>query len=77
MVALLKAEGGLEAYARRLMLSIGWREVDDPKRGDVGVVDIPGMGLTCAICLGSIWMAKGARRVITIEAQHVAAWSFQ
>lgn len=76
MVALLREKGGLEAYARSLMLSLGWREVDDPQRGDVGVVDIPGMGLTCAISLGSKWMAKGAHHVLTLPAPHVAAWRF-
>lgn len=74
MVRLLKREGGLEQYARRLMLSIGWSEVADPVRGDVAVVDIPGMGLTCAICLGERWMAKGGHHVLTVPAPHVAAW---
>lgn len=76
MLELLQQEGGLEAYARRLMLSIGWKEVLEPMRGDVGVVDLPGMGLTCAISLGSKWMAKGPHRVLTVAAPHVAAWSF-
>lgn len=75
MVRLLQREGGLEQYARRLMLSIGWNEVPEAARGDVGVVDLPGMGLTCAISLGSKWMAKGPHRVLTVAAPHVAAWS--
>jgi hypothetical protein len=74
MVELLQHEGGLEQYARRLMLSIGWKEVPDPARGDVAVVDLPGMGLTCSISLGSKWMAKGPHRVLTVAAPHVAAW---
>lgn len=76
MATLLRKEGGLEAYARRLMLSLGWQEISEPGRGDVGVVEIGGIGLTCAISLGSKWMAKGAHHVLTLPAPHVAAWSF-
>lgn len=76
MQTLLRDEGGLEPYARRLMLSLGWAEVSDPRRGDVGVIDLPGMGLTCAISLGSKWMAKGPHRVLIVPAPHRAAWSF-
>lgn len=74
MATLLREEGGLEAYARRLMLSLGWAEITDPGRGDVGAVEIPGMGLTCAISLGSKWMAKGPHRVLIVPAAHRAAW---
>lgn len=76
MAKLLQDEGGLEEYARGLMLSIGWSEVAAPERGDVGVVDLPGMGLTCAISLGARWMAKGPHRVLIVAAPHRAAWSF-
>lgn len=74
MVQLLRAHGGLAAYADGLLLSIGWSRCSSPARGDVGVADLPGMGLTCAISLGSKWMAKGPHRVLTIAAPHVAAW---
>lgn len=76
MVELLRQEGGLEAYASKLMAKLGWAETAHPKRGDVGVVDLPGMGLTCAVFLGSMWMAKGPHRVVTVAADHKAAWSF-
>lgn len=75
MVALLQREGGLEQYARGLMLSIGWIEVERPVRGDVAIIDIPGQGITCAICLGGRFMAKGSRLVVTIPATPLAAWS--
>jgi len=75
MLQLLQHEGGLEQYARRLMLSIGWQEVAEPVRGDVGVVAIEGMGATCAICLGSKWLAKGPHRVLIVAAPLIAAWS--
>lgn len=77
MRALLREHGGLEAYSRELILSLGWREVAEPGRGDVGVVRIKGMGLTCAISLGSMWMAKGPHHVLIVRAPHRAAWSLE
>lgn len=76
---LLRREGGLPAYAARLMASIGWDHVARPARGDVGLVDIPAMGLTCAICLeagepDALWMAKGARQLLVITAPHIDVW---
>lgn len=75
MATLLRQEGGLEPYARGLMLSLSWREGRELARGDVGLVEIPGMGLTCAIWLGSKWMAKGPSRVLIVAAPHLASWS--
>lgn len=77
MATLLLKEGGLPSYARSLMERLQWREVADPARGDVGVVDIAGMGITCAIYLGRGWMAKGAHRVVIVPAPHVAAWRLE
>jgi hypothetical protein len=80
MQTLLREEGGLEPYARSLMATLPWREINLPDRGDVGVVEFPEMGLTCAICLGhsflsgARWMAKGAGFVLTLPAPHRAAW---
>lgn len=74
MRTLLRDEGGLEKYARSLVEPLGWREIASPARGDVGVVMMPEMGLTCAISLGTRWMAKGNRFVLTLSAPHVAAW---
>lgn len=77
MVGLLRDQGGLEQYARTLITALGWQEVPDPQRGDVGVIDLPGSGLTCAICLGALWMAKGRCFVVTVRATPLAAWSFR
>lgn len=76
MQTLLRREGGLEQYSRSLMLGLGWSEITDPARGDVAVVKMPEMGLTCAISLGRTWMAKGKGFVLTLPAPHVAAWRF-
>ncbi|SCW61877.1 hypothetical protein SAMN02927924_01705 [Sphingobium faniae] len=76
---LLREKGGLVAYASELMAKLGWEAVERPGRGDVGVADIPGMGLTCAICLDNgedlpLWMAKGDHRVLTVRAPFRRAW---
>lgn len=87
---LLRREGGLTAYAGRLVTGIGWQEIDDPwqaERGDVGVVAFPGQRmLTCAICLGDSglkqrsgrpdnhWMAKGDGFTRTEPAEPWTVW---
>ena len=77
MRTLLRDHGGLEQYARSLVEPLGWREIATPGRGDVGVAMLPEMGLTCAIHLGTRWMAKGKRFVLTLPAPHVAAWRLE
>lgn len=74
LVDLLKPRGGLIEYARSLMLSIGWEETDTPERGDVGIIVLPYIGRTCAICLGDKWMVRGERLVLITPASAVAAW---
>lgn len=78
LVALLKPHGSLEGYARQLIASMGWPEVADPERGDCGVVEIAGMGATCAICLSGgpqgKWMAKGDGLVLITPAKKLFAW---
>ena len=75
MATLLRERGGLRPYAAEMMATLNWAPEFNPGRGDVGLVMMPGMGLTCAICLGSTWMAKGPHRVLIIRAPHEAAWS--
>lgn len=82
MTLLLKEQGGLVNYADSLMTSLGWQQVGQPDRGDVGVAALGRMGLTCAICLDGgdgpdgwpLWMAKGDHEVVTIRAPFRAAW---
>lgn len=82
MTRLLKEQGGLVNYADSLMARLGWRQVDRPVRGDVGVAALGRMGLTCAICLDEgikpndwpLWMARGDQEVVTIRAPYRAAW---
>jgi len=74
MARLLKRNGGLVEYARGLLISIGWGEVDKPRRGDVGVIDAPGMGLTCGIFAGRRWAVKGDGHVLLVEGDPKAIW---
>lgn len=63
---------------RQLIGSMGWPEVIEPERGDCGVVEINGMGLTCALCVSGgadpKWMAKGDGLVLVTPAKLVFAW---
>jgi len=78
MVELLKREGGLVAYAGRLLTSIGWSEVEDPEPGDIGIIDLPRHGKTCVICVSAgspaRWMARGDGIVLIAPGAHLAAW---
>lgn len=71
---ILRAAGGYAEYCRRAMEVLGCPPTEKPQRGDVGLVDIPGIGLTFCICLGALWAARGDRRLIIMPASHVLAW---
>lgn len=79
---LLREKGGLINYAGSLVEAMGWSRLavpgdDRATRGDVGVVTLPGMGATCAICLGDNWAAKGDGFVLIRPALVVsAAWRY-
>lgn len=77
MLALLRQEGGLVAYAGNLIEPLGWTRRDAPRGGDVGVIDAPGLGHTCAIFLGRRWAAKGNGFMVMIPASPVAVWGFE
>lgn len=78
MAALLRAKGGLCAYAGELMHGLGWEIADRPARGDVGVVNLPDMGLTCAICLSAgpppRWMVRGDQSLVAIRTVALITW---
>lgn len=59
MTALLRRHGGLAAYAGSLIEPLGWIPTGTPQRGDVGVIDLPKIGKTCAIFTGSRWAVRG------------------
>lgn len=59
MTALLRAHGGLASYAGSLIEPLGWRRTEALQRGDVGVIDLPKMGKTCALFTGERWAVRG------------------
>lgn len=79
---LLREKGGLVNYAGSLVEAMGWTRLAIPGddraiRGDVGVITLPGMGATCAICLGDNWAAKGDQFVLVRPAEDIlAAWRY-
>lgn len=76
---LLRGGGGLIGYANRYLLPLGWQRLDQARtpqlRGDVGVVIFPGMmRASCAICLGSTWLARGDGFIEARPAWPLAMW---
>ena len=70
----LRSYGGLLPYVRSLMSMTKFSETSDPRRGDVGVVKVPGLGSTCAIFTGRRWAVRGSSQVIICDAEVESAW---
>lgn len=64
---LLALNGGFARYAGSLFSELGMTETDSPARGDVGLIELPGQGLTMCLCLGSGWIAKGDHEVLFVK----------
>ncbi|WP_423606118.1 DUF6950 family protein [Sphingomonas sp. MS122] len=62
------------AIAADAMKRLGCAPTTAPQRGDVGLVDLPGTGLTAAICAGRLWAARGDHVVVFAAAVPVLAW---
>lgn len=71
---LLQGAGGLLKYASGIMLELDLEQTPSPVTGDVGVVDLPIMGHTCAICTGEMWMMRGEARVLLARPTVLRAW---
>lgn len=57
------------------MQQLGCAPTENPLRGDGGLVDLDGSGLTACICLGNNrWAARGDRAVVIQSAESVFAW---
>ncbi|MEP9402030.1 DUF6950 family protein [Sphingomonas silueang] len=69
----VQAAGGMVAMAGRAMASLDCPRTDDPRRGDVGVIDMGGM-LVAAIRTGRLWAARGRRDVVFAASPALAAW---
>lgn len=72
---LLALNGGFRRYATELARELKLASTDSPARGDVGLIDIPGQGLTMCLCLGKSWIAKGDHEVLFVKGGPlVIAW---
>jgi len=66
--------GGFELCFRRGIAELGCEPVDEARRGDVGLIDLPKVGLSAAICLGAKWAARGHHEVVILPIEPLAAW---
>lgn len=81
LAAIWRRPGRFEAFALWAMRQLGCPATEAPARGDVGLVDLPGTGLTACLCTGSavrprerMWAARTAEGVIIQPGSAVLAW---
>ena len=72
---LLALNFGFVRYASAIMAELGCDTTEAPEAGDVGLLDIPGMGVTACLCLGKSWAAKGDYELLSIaDIAPIKAW---
>lgn len=76
--ALLDAAGGLVPFMASHLEPLGYVRTNDPQDGDIGAVLAP-VGLDeskeiGAIRYGPLWAILGPSRVVTKQAEFIAAW---
>ncbi len=71
---ILARHGGFQPFCEMVFAKLGLMTTDDPTRGDIGLVDIPGTGLTACLCLGSSWAARGDGDVTIAQMRSRIAW---
>lgn len=69
---MLRAAGGYPAYFVWAMGRIGCPVTDQPRRGDVGLVELS-TGLTACLCLGGLWAARGHDGVVMVPGTALVA----
>lgn len=69
----LKAGGGVEGVMRRGAELAGLAETDEPRRGDIGVIESVA-GDMGAICLGKRWAATGRNGLVVLPGPARVAW---
>lgn len=73
----VKEGGGLVPLWQRGMRDAGVPETDDPRLGDVGVLDIPteeGESEVCAIRSAERWVCLTKGGIVAFPAPHIIAW---
>lgn len=71
---LMRRDTAFLSVADRALAQMGCVETDMPARGDVGMVRFAGSGLTAALCVGSLWAARGDHATVIEAGQVVKAW---
>lgn len=70
--------GGMARALGALIEPIGCTVTEQPERGDVGIVDLPGIGLTTVLCVAGgnppRWAARGSAEVFVVPGAAVKAW---
>lgn len=71
---ILARHGGFQPYCEMVFAKLGLMTTDEPTRGDIGLVDIPGTGLTACLCLGKSWAARGDGDITIAQMRPRIAW---
>jgi hypothetical protein len=74
---IIRRGGGMEAFIGRQLERIGWRHVEAPQDGDIGVVwtiTERGRELMPAIRAGGLWVGRNSWGQGAGAYEHVAAW---
>ena len=72
---LMRSAAAFERTAALALELLGCEPVEDPRRGDVGLVELPGSGLTACIYAGrGLWAARGERAAVLEPGRVRRAW---
>lgn len=75
LVAAWRDPEAFRQLAGDVLGQLGCTPVTEPDRGDVGLCDLPGSGLTVCLALGrSFWAARGDGEVVVVPAEPEIAW---
>lgn len=74
-----RRRGGFLAVFSASVEAIGCVRVDTPLRGDIGMVEMPVMGLTAALCVNGFpraqsWAMRGEREIAILPVTPVIVW---
>jgi hypothetical protein len=73
-VAAVAAHGSLVKAVGHWLESVGCVRVRTARKGDIGIVNLPTVGLTAAVRLEDDWMMRGRRHLIRLKSDPVAVW---
>ena len=73
----VREAGGFIPLCDEAMEQLGCSRTTAPVRGDVGLADLPGSGLTACLCLGALWAARAMFEVVIAPMAPIPAWRVQ